>query len=561
MPTGWPRPSPLPWSDAAVDGRGGTLAEGRPTLDRVGPGSVLGGRYVLGRRIDEGVGSATWKAHDDTLERPVFLHAVDSDHPQAAAVLDAARRAAAIEDPRLVRILDVGHDEEVTFVVSEWLPSESLADRLRTGPLLAEDARTLVGEAALALEAARHRGLHHLRLTPERIRCLDDGTVKIIELATAAALDGDEPSESTLSSDEATRRDTRDLVAIAYAALTGAWPLDTATQLPPAPEVGGQPVAPGQIAPGVPADLDTLCSQAFAGAGAPDSPGQFAAQIAPWGRDRHAARPGGAFPHALRPQVRTPTPTPTGVLPALPPVPPTVHGAGDDVADDVDRDQPTDLEPARRQGSPRTQARMVIALVGGFVAVFLLLAYCGLRGVGDDAFVPPQRSSQPPRGATSTPPATGPTSTTPPPSPPAARPLAVTSARGFDPQGDGTEKNSRAARAIDGKSSTSWTSDTYRSQKFGGLKDGVGLALDLGATQTVTQVRVTVGGQGSTVQLRTATGDTLEPAVLASASNAAGTVTLRPAKPVQARTLVLWFTVPAAVSGGFRVEVAEVAVS
>ena len=61
----------------------------------------------------------------------------------------------------------------------------------------------MVGESALALEAARHRGLHHLRLTPSRVHLLDDGTVKVTELATAAALDGAEVA------DDATRPASR----------------------------------------------------------------------------------------------------------------------------------------------------------------------------------------------------------------------------------------------------------------------------------------------------------------------------------------------------------------
>ena len=55
---------------------------GRSTLDRVGPGSVLGGRYVLKRRLDDASETSTWQAHDETLERPVHLRAIAADHPR-----------------------------------------------------------------------------------------------------------------------------------------------------------------------------------------------------------------------------------------------------------------------------------------------------------------------------------------------------------------------------------------------------------------------------------------------------------------------------------------------
>jgi hypothetical protein len=62
------------------------------------------------------------------------------------------------------------------------------------------------------------------------------------------------------------------------------------------------------------------------------------------------------------------------------------------------------------------------------------------------------------------------------------------------------------------------------------------------------------------VQLRTADGDRLG-RLLAEKKDASGTVTLTPARPVAAGDLVIWFTTPAAVDGGYRVGVAEVKVS
>jgi hypothetical protein len=578
-------------------------AEGRPTLDRVGPGSVLGGRYVLRERLGDAALTSSWLAHDDVLERRVHLHAVGPSHPHAEAVLDAARRAAAVEDARLVRVLDVGQDGELTYVVSEWLPAPSLAEQLQNGPLAPAEARTVVGEAALALEAARHRGLHHLRLTPERVHLLDDGAVKVTALATAAALDGvevgDDPG-SDLDGEEATRLDTRDLIALAYAALTGTWPLPTPSDLPPAPQVGGRPVAPSQIVTGAPADLDTLCAQTFAGAGAPDTPGDLAGQIAPWGRQRREERGGGAFPHALAPTQRaalptappatpaapartrptpplTPAPAPTAPPPPGPAVtarpaapatlgadlgtttagPPTTPLLGLDVIyDDLDDDA------AGRQhqgGHTRNQTRTVLLLVAGFVVVFLTLAYCGLRGLGQSAFVPAPGKTKASASPSASPSPSEATSAAPSSDTPTG-PLAIASASGFDPQGDGAEKNALAARAIDGSESTSWTSDTYKSAQFGGLKKGVGLLLDLGRSQRVTSVSVRVGAGGGTFELRTADGDQLGSRVLAQVSDAAGTITLTPSSPVTADRLVLWCTQAAQVDGGYRVEVAEVVV-
>ena len=146
-------------------------------MEGVGPGSVLAGRYHVQQRVHQGTWFSIWQAVDETLERPVSLRVVDSGHPRGSDVVDAARRAAGVEDPRLQRVLDVGVEDGLTYVVSEWVGADSLTDLLRSGMPPADEVRRLVGEAATALEAARHRGLHHLMLTPDSLLRGHDGPV------------------------------------------------------------------------------------------------------------------------------------------------------------------------------------------------------------------------------------------------------------------------------------------------------------------------------------------------------------------------------------------------
>jgi hypothetical protein len=198
------------------------------------------------------------------------------------------------------------------------------------------------------------------------------------------------------------------------------------------------------------------------------------------------------------------------------------------------------------------------------VVVFLLLAWKGLAGLGDDPFAGSRAASTPSATTPSAPTSTAPATSTPSSSPTStASPTSidVRSAAGFDPQGDEEENDSSADQAVDGDPDTSWASDTYRSATFGGLKKGVGLRLDLDGSQEVHQVEVQVGGSGARVQLRQADGDSLSGDVLDEQRDASGTVTLKPSSPVRADELVVWFTRAAPSDGGYRVEVAEVAVS
>lgn len=247
----------------------------------VGPGTVLGGRYAATRRISDSHGAERWAAHDDHLVRDVTLLCFPTAHPQAAAVLDAARRAAAVDNPQLARILDVGRDGQVAYVVEEDLSqAPTLASLAAHGGLPAEEARRVVGEAAMGLEAARLRGLHHEAITPESVVRTGEGAVKVLGLATAAALVG----QDDVPPDQASRKDALGVVALTYAGLTGRWPLTTdAGGLPPAPRLAGGGVAsPSEIAVGVPSDLDALCRLTFNDDQGPTTPGDFARQVAPW---------------------------------------------------------------------------------------------------------------------------------------------------------------------------------------------------------------------------------------------------------------------------------------
>jgi serine/threonine protein kinase len=227
----------------------------------VGRGTVLAGRYrVVSPVVSDLEGASAWQATDQILDRPVRVRILE--HGAVAPALDAARRAALVTDPRLVRVLDVGTHEGYGYVVSEERIGPSLARLVAQTPLTAEQARAVVGEAASALEVARRRGVHHLALRPSVLHVSPDGRVLLGGLALDAALLGDSGGDARSTS----RADAVGLVRLLYAALTGLWPADPRAPqtpggetLPPAPLVNGAPVAPADLVAGVPNDLDTLC--------------------------------------------------------------------------------------------------------------------------------------------------------------------------------------------------------------------------------------------------------------------------------------------------------------
>ena len=142
-------------------------------------GTLINGRYRLLGRVAEVADAERWIGEDTTLRRKVDLWITASDHPRAAAAQDAARRAALVEDARLPRVLDIGVEDGLQWLITQHDPrARTLLELVETAPLPPAEARRLVGEAAQALEGARRHGVHHEALDPELLlRDADSGVL------------------------------------------------------------------------------------------------------------------------------------------------------------------------------------------------------------------------------------------------------------------------------------------------------------------------------------------------------------------------------------------------
>ncbi len=527
---------------------------------------MVGERYELLSSLESSALTSSWKAQDRTLDREIFLRVLSAEHSHADAVLDAARQAAAVTDHRLARILDIGQDDTGSFVVYEWLAGPSLEVQLISGPLPSAQVRAIIGECAQALEVAGQRGVHHLGLSPAQVFLLPDGSIRITELAVAAALSGIDFTDSQWSGTQAAQRDARDIVALCYAALTARWPLARGSGpmslLAQAPLVQGHPAAPIQIVADVPTDLDTLCSQTFGGSGPPATPGLVAQAIAPWQVSSPRASP-------AEPKDRSAATVmlPAVTMPSTAGIPQPAPGPGTAVfttfaGQEVQPPAEPQWQPSRdaRDVTPHNSRRntsqtgAVLGIFAFFIVFISVLAYFGLRDFGGGfSFAdkdPATQARDLPSASKSTKPATA-----------AGQPLAIASGRGFDPEGDQTENDDRVARAFDGNPSTNWGSKTYKTEVFGSLKTGVGIEISLKSAGLVSQLDLQGVPAGVTLQVRPAEGENLSTRVLASGTSAGDRLQLQLSEPLETQSLILWCIKPAAVSGGFRVEIGEVAIS
>jgi hypothetical protein len=238
--------------------------------------------------------------------------------------------------------------------------------------------------------------------------------------------------------------------------------------------------------------------------------------------------------------------------------------------------------PTKSPGPARTRERRTVKAIAGLTVVVLaVLGFASYKLVADAGRTSKTAASHRTAAITSTAsassasPAPSPTTASPSPSPsPSPAPaqtrtqtqtLKPAGAAAFGPggttDGDGVQQ---AGYAIDGNPATDWRTDWYTTSLFGGLQAGTGLLVDMGRTVTVAGVQVTLGAaRGANLQLRAGNTATLTglPQV-AAVADASGAVQLKPAKPLQARYVLIWFTaLPPDGAGTYQVQVYDVSVT
>ena len=164
------------WEDAA------SLLEDVRTV-RLEPGMQVG-PYRIGSPIGAGGMGRVYKAHDSRLGRDVALKVLREDvagHPSRRSRLEIeARAVAALNHPHICTLHDVGPN----YLVMEYIEGESLAARIRKGPIPIDQALRIAIESASALEAAHRHGIIHRDLKPGNIMLTDSGT-KLLDFGLA----------------------------------------------------------------------------------------------------------------------------------------------------------------------------------------------------------------------------------------------------------------------------------------------------------------------------------------------------------------------------------------
>ncbi|MER5477376.1 protein kinase family protein [Streptomyces sp. NPDC002734] len=493
-------------------------------------GHKLARRYRLEECVTRLDGFSSWRAMDEMLRRAVGVHILPTDHPRARSVLSAARAAALLGDPRFVQVLDAVEDDDLVYVVHEWLPDATeLTGLLASGPLEAHEAYQMVLQVSQAMAAAHREGLAHLCLTPSTVLRTSAGQWRIRGLAVSSALRG-------ISTDTPQRADTEALGALLYAALTHRWPYETdAHGLAGLPKDLGL-IPPDQVRAGVHLGLSELAMRALANNGATASRHESACTT-----PEELAKAVTEMPRVRRPE---PSFTPPSEY-ARPPYAPTGYTAAGPVPPPV----PTPPAPLDTKTGKALKWAVSALLIAALGLGSWQLAATLLDKKPEPLDTVPQNAPQDEKPKT-------------------PLPIAIKDATDFDPFArDGREKPADIGKVYDKTPGTYWQTDYYSGDaKFGNLKPGVGVILDLGKKQSVGKVTVTFVGETS-VELRAASGaDGAQPnsfdAFKKVAQGSGTKVTLTPGKDLESRYLLVWLTkLPPESAGTFRGRVVDIKVT
>jgi serine/threonine protein kinase len=247
-------------------------------------GDLLARRYRLIDRVGAGGMSVVWRARDEVLDRLVAVKWLGTELVDDGLYRNLVRReawaTARIKHPAIAAIYDYGEvsdrsGQSLAYVVMEMLDGESLAERLRRGPLPWREAVAICREIADALATAHEHGVVHRDISPDNVMLTTSG-LRVFDFGIAAPI-GEPDNDATGSTfgtpayvaperldgrPAQTATDVYSLGVLLFEMLTGALPYPE--DVWDAEAMPASRAVPRVRARGLPAPVARLCARCLA---------------------------------------------------------------------------------------------------------------------------------------------------------------------------------------------------------------------------------------------------------------------------------------------------------
>lgn len=246
-------------------------------------GQRLDDRYEITEQIGTGGMSDVYKAEDLVDHRTVAVKILKDEFSENDDFLrrfrNESKAIAVLSHPNIVKIYDVGLEDDVKFIVMEYIDGITLKDFIeQQGVLRWKDALFFITQILRALQSAHDKGIVHRDIKPQNIMLLEDGTIKVMDFGIArfSRVDGKTLSDKTVGSvhyisPEQARGDMTDersdiysVGVMLYEMVTGKKPYDGDTPVAIAlKHMQEDCVAPREIMSSVPEALEEIVLHAM----------------------------------------------------------------------------------------------------------------------------------------------------------------------------------------------------------------------------------------------------------------------------------------------------------
>ena len=168
----------------------------------ISPGSRIG-PYDVTAPLGEGGMGVVFRGRDSRLQRDVALKLLPdnfaSDPDRLSRFQREAQVLASLNHANIAQIYGLEQVNGSTCIVMELVEGQTLAERLKSGPLSHDEVLDICRQIADALSTAHERGIVHRDLKPANIKLTPNGTVKVLDFGLAKAI-GSKGSDASLAS-------------------------------------------------------------------------------------------------------------------------------------------------------------------------------------------------------------------------------------------------------------------------------------------------------------------------------------------------------------------------